>query len=106
MMVSLGKRRAMPSRVVGRMRSTLMSEGMSGCVAGDDAGMEKEDHPVLLRALIDGPIAPVVVILERAGEFPQPAETRSVEAVNEVRGQGDHQDESPPGPRYDWDAWR
>ena len=54
----------------------------------DDAGVEKKDHPVLFRALVDGPVAPVVVILEGAEYFPQPAETRSVEPVHEFEGKG------------------
>ncbi len=50
--------------------------------------MEKNDHPVLFRALVDGPVAPIVVILEGAGEFPQSAETRGVEAVYEFESEG------------------
>ena len=49
--------------------------------------MEQDDHAVLLCALVDRRVALVVVVLQRTGQFAQPAKARVVELVY----QGDSQ---------------
>ena len=83
MIVSLGKRRAMLSSVVTRMRSTLTSVGVSGFGRITIPVWNKHDHPVPLRALVDRRVALVIVVLQRAGQFAQPAKPCVVELVYE-----------------------
>ena len=86
MIVSLGKRRAMLSSVVTRMRSTLTSVGVIGIRPHHDPGVEQQDHAVLLRALVDRRVALVVVALQRTCQFAQPAKSCVVELVDERNG--------------------
>jgi len=41
--------------------------GNLGVFPRDDAGVEKNNHSVLFRALVDGPVTPVIVILQGFG---------------------------------------
>ena len=60
--------------------------GFGEIAAVDDAGVEHDDHAVLLGAFVEGPVAAVVETILGAGEFAEAAEAGVMEVVDELEG--------------------
>ena len=88
MILSLGKRRAIRSRVPGRMRSELTSLGVLGSVRFTIPVWNSRIIPYSRGSFVDRPVAPVVERILRPGDLTESAKTGSMEAIHKLNALG------------------